>query len=184
MNRVIKMLCTALLVLGPFQSVRAAEPGETRCGAAGSVERYSCLSAYNTNCSWTNTYQRCANTNRAPACNVGDTKCSVSGYVQYCQQLGSDTTWTGSVQRCTADRDPADNAPPGYGGYGQQPYSAPNYGSSNSSAGSAGEPRACSPGQQECGIDRHIRRCVMHGGRPARETVQGSRCGAASGMRY
>lgn len=172
----ITLLLSALLT-GPV--ALAAEQGETRCGAAGTVEKYHC--AYG-RCEWQNTYQRCANNTRAPACNVGDTKCSASGYVQYCQLMGSDTMWTGSLQRCATDRDPADNAPQGYGGYVRpNPYSQPSYGGGSSNG--ASQPRVCTPGQQECGSDRRIRSCVMQGGRPAWQTVEGSRCGSPSGMR-
>lgn len=173
------MLFAALALFS--SASRAAEPGETRCGATGTVERYDC---FGTSCRWANTYQRCANNNTAPNCNRGDTKCGADGRVQRCLDIGTGAglSWQPGIERCAVDRDPADNAPPGYRGYGQQPYSAPTYNTTPSYGSS--EPRVCSPGQQECGDDRQIRRCVMQGGRTAWETVAGSRCGGgAPGMR-
>lgn len=174
MVRGLLPLFAALLIGG---AARAADPGETRCGANGMVERYIC---FGTRCQWNPSYERCASTNRAPTCNVGDTKCGANGFVQRCQQYSGDPYWQATTQHCAADRDPADNAPPGYGGY--RPAPAPAYSGSYSS--DASESRICTPGQQECGDDRSIRRCVMQGGRPAWEAVAGSRCGQAPGMRY
>ena len=173
----------SLLVFFFMTGAYAGEPGETRCGATGYVEEYQCHGSeqFGTRrCQWRNNYQRCANTNRAPACNVGDTKCGADGYVQNCRQMAGDPFWQGSTLRCAVDRDPADNAPDGYGA---RPYNPP-YGYGGNSAGGASQPRVCTPGQQECSTDRQIRRCVMQGGRPAWETVAGSRCGSpSSGMR-
>ena len=173
MIRMLFPLLSALLIGTPAV---AADIGESRCGADGMIEEYRC---YGARCQWNKTYQRCANTNRAAVCNVGDTKCGADGYVQRCTQYAGDPSWQGSLQRCAADRDPADNAPSGYGGYGQRIYTPPSYGGSS---GSGSEPQVCTPGQQECGDDRRIRRCVMQGGRAAWNTVPGSRCGE-SGLR-
>lgn len=176
------VLLLALLLL----AVKAADPGETRCGATGYAERFQCFGSEqfgNRRCTWQNTYQPCSNTNKAPACNVGDTKCGADGKVQYCMQIGNAAMWQPRYERCAADRDPADNAPPGYG---QRPYDAPaspsNYG--GYFGGSSNAPAACSVGQRECGDDRQIRRCVAQNGRAVWQTEPGSRCGGqAPGMR-
>lgn len=176
MKNIIAFLFAVLMVSTTY----AADPGETRCGADGMVEEYQC---WGTNCRWQSKYQRCANTNRAPACNAGDTKCGANGYVQNCVTVMGETTWQGGFQRCAADRDPSDNAPQGYGGYNRpNPYSSG--GSSGGYSGGNSAPAVCTVGQQECGDDRQIRRCVMQGGRANWQVVPGSRCGGSTGMRH
>lgn len=171
MRRLSLILPLSLLVSVCPSAVYASDSGETRCGATGSVERYECIGS---RCSWQSTYQRCANTNKAPACNTGDTKCGSDGKIMRCQIMGSETAWWPTPERCAADRDPADNAPAGYG-YGARPYGSPSYGGEYSSGGASGNsPPACSPGQRERTNTGQIRSCVMQNGRPSWEVESGN----------
>lgn len=111
MRKPTSVLLLPLLATLFLSPAHAAENGETRCGARGTVETYRCSGG---NCYWQPGFEKCASQQpQAQACNTGDTKCGADGFVYRCDKPPyMEAAWRKQYgSSCAADRDPADNAP-------------------------------------------------------------------------